>query len=249
MKTPAKSLALLAAVSALGALPASAAILALNPVADGYIRASQNAGQTNNLTNHIFLVGHTSATDDELRGVLSFDLNDPALAGATINSVTLTLYVQSTDDGSEAGLDTLNLAQLTESFVEGSVTWTSRDGTNNWTTAGGTSGSVLATATADSNTVVPGTPLIFSSIAGNALALSGGVLNLVVSVANPDSSRDIFRIASRTPLNTNNNPAADWVPVLTIDYTPAAIPEPSSFAALAGLGMLGFAAARRCARR
>ncbi len=244
--TPIRTLAAATVLAATASL-ASAAILELGATADGYIRASQNAGQTNNATNHIFLVGHTSATDD-LRGVLSFNLNDPLLAGATINSVTLTLFIESTDANSQPGDETIQLFSLTESFAESTVTWTSRDGTTDWTTEGGTTGSLLATTTADADTVAPGDSLIFSSgdLATAVSSSIGGSFDLLVALANPDASRDIFRIASRTPLG-NGNPAL--VPSLTIDYTAATIPEPSTAAALAGLGILGFATLKRRARR
>ena len=130
------------------ALPAiaSAETLSLVSTGDGYIRASQDASGTNNSSNVLFLVGNTSATD-EMRGLLQFDLSDDALIGATINSVTLTLTIDGADASSVDGIDTLSLYQVTESFTEAAVTWTSRDGTNNWTNAGGTFDTPALTST------------------------------------------------------------------------------------------------------
>lgn len=250
MKHLASPRSLAAALTAAFVLPAaaSAAVLVLSPEADGFIRASQSAAQTNNAGNVIFLVGDVSETD-VLRGVLSFNLNDPALIGATINSVTLTLNLNGPDTGTSFNaVETIELLRLTESFTEAGATWTSRNGATNWTTAGGTFATpALATTTANPSTSVKGADVVFSS-AEFATSVAGSVgqnIDLLLKLATVDANRSVFRFVSQE----SATPDAALRPVLTIDYTPAAIPEPSAFAAVAGLGALGLVAARRRRRR
>jgi len=238
MKTPTPTLRTLglSALVAFSAASLPAATLVLNPTADGYIRASQSPSATNNTGNIIFLVGDTTTDNDFLRGVLAFDLSDPTLTGATINSATLTLVVQSSDTGdSENASVTLDLHELATSFDEASVSWTTP-----WTADGGDFGSVLASTSANASTVQPEDSLDF---AGSALTDSvsgsvGGSFYLLAKLASEDAVRNIFRFGS-----IDGNSA--YRPTLTIDYTAAVIPEPSAFALLGGLAALGFVTGRR----
>ena len=191
----------------------------------------------NNGGNIIFLVGDTTNTNDFLRGVLAFDLSDPTLTGATINSATLTLVVQSSDTGGSVNASvTLDLHELATAFDEASVSWTTP-----WTSDGGDFGSVLASASANASTVQPGDSLDF---AGSALTDSvsgsvGGSLYLLTKLASEDdAARNIFRFGSIDGVSSFRS-------TLTIDYTAAVIPEPSAFALLGGLAALGFVAGRR----
>lgn len=230
-------------LAALAAAPLSAATLILNPTDDGYIRASQNTTQTANTSNLIFLVGDTTTANDYLRGVLSFNLNNAALVGATINSVTLTLVVQSVDGGasptSANASVTLSVHELSTAFSESTVSWTTP-----WTTAGGDFGASLATTSANAATVTVGSTINFtggtgSDLAGSVLDSVGGSLYLLVKLASEDTSaRNIFRIGS-------TEGSSLYYPVLTIDYTAAAIPEPSTFALLGGVAAIGLVAVRR----
>lgn len=247
MKAPQTTLRTLglSAIIALAGTSLSATTLVLNPTGDGYIRASQSAGtatgKTQSTTNQIFLVGDTTTADDFLRGVLAFDLSDSALVGATINSVTLKLVVASTDTGTSENVSvTLNAHKLTSSFEEASVSWFDRATGNAWTTPGGDFGSALASASANAATVSANDNISFSApgLTSGATDSVGGSLYLLIKLATEDTAaRNIFRFGTSEATST-------FLPTLTIDYT-ASIPEPSAFAALGGLAVIGFAGARR----
>ena len=195
-------------------------------------------------TSQILFAGDTTTSGDYMRSAVAFDLSNPLLSGATINSATLTFTVREPDSGTTGSANatiTLNLHQLSSSFTTTGVTWTSRDGTNNWTTAGGDFDSaVLASASGNPRTVTAGSTLDFS---GNGLtgalqgAIGGNIFLLLKSEFEDNGSRNLFRFASSR--NTAGSPAFSG-PVLTIDYTP--IPEPTT--ALAGL-LLGVGLLRR----
>lgn len=221
--------------------PAGAATLTLNSAADGYIRANQTTGDTKNTTNTVFLVGDTTNPSDYLRGVLSFDLNAPALEGATINSVTLTLKIGSPDGGGSANASaTINLHQLAASFDEGTADWTNRSAGTPWSTPGGDYGAVLANTSANASTAQTGNDVVFSGagLTNAALSSVGGTFYLLVKLNAEDNVRNIFRFGSGEGSST-------YYPALVIDYTAAAIPEPSSYALLGGFIALGAAARRR----
>ncbi len=198
---------------------------------------------TNQGSSELLFAGDTTSTTNGLmRSVLAFDLSNPVLTGATINSATLTFTVRNTDNGENATM-TLNLHELTSSFTNGGATWTSRDGTNDWTTPGGDfNASVLASFTGNPTTVSPGDEVDFSG-SGLTTAVEdsiGGTLNLLMKSATENhTTQNLFRFASTR--NTLGNPDYPG-PVLTIDYTP--IPEPSA-ALLGGLGLLALLHRRR----
>jgi hypothetical protein len=232
-----------ALLSAAGlALPAQADILQVQAFDESYIRASEG----NQGANSLFLVGDTANASDYLRAVLAFDLSNPLLAGATINSVTLSLRVNSVDSGaSDNTLQTLEVHALAAPFVENSVTWTSRDGTNNWTTPGGDFGPTLATVDAiakGAGSVQAGSDLLFTSagFTTDAGLAVGGNYYLLIKLATEDSSRSIFRFSA-------DNGGTNGFTTLTIDYTP--VPEPGAAPLLAGAGALALAFLRHRHRR
>ncbi len=198
---------------------ASADTLVLSPTDDSTIRASSG----NQGTNQAIIVGDTTTADDYLRIALAFDLSSPLLTGATINSATLTLSVRSVDGSSENAAVTINLHQLTSSFTNGGVTWTSRDGTNDWITPGGDFGGVLTSLSANPRTVSLSQGLNFTggTLANTAESAIGGSLYLLVKLdVENNGTRNIFQLASKE--NTTAAPA----PVLTLDYTPGATTPP-----------------------
>lgn len=198
--------------------------------ADSYIRASQTAQGAN--ANILF--GDTASANDYLRGVLAFDLTNPLLTGATINSVTLSLTVNIVDTGgSQPGLQTIELRALTSSFANNTVTWTSRNGTDNWVNPGGDFGGVLATTTADATTVVPGSNLVFSGagLTSSASSAIGGSYYLLLKLQTEDATRSIFRVVA-------DNGGTTGFSTLTIDYTP--VPEPSAAVLAVGGIVLSF---------
>lgn len=209
----------------------NAAILTFSPTDNSTIRF----GQGNQGTSQLLFAGDTSNPGDFLRSTLAFDLNNPLLTGATINSVTLTLTVREADTGSEDTSLTIALHELTNSFTNDDVTWTSRNGTDDWTTPGGDFGSSLATVSGNPFTAVTGDTLDFSSVAlasAAESAIGGSFYLLAKSTTEENTNRNLFRFAS-----TRNLSSAEG-PVLTIDYTP--IPEPSSvlLACLGGVALL-----------
>jgi hypothetical protein len=222
MKVLSNPLLILAATLA-GTQLASADTLVLSPTDDSTIRLNT----VNQGGNQALIVGDTlpnPPTNSELiRTALAFDLSNPALAGATINSVTLTLSVRTVDGTSVNAPVTIDLHQLASSFTNLGVTWTSRDGTNNWTTPGGDISGVLASLSANPRTVTLAQSLVFSgaSLTSAAQSAAGGSFYLLAKLAVEDTAdRNVFQFAS------NDNTTATPKPVLTIDYTPAADSTP-----------------------
>ncbi len=251
MKAPSLPHTLLAVAVFGAAVPAFSQItITLNPTADAGIRSTFTS---NNGSSGEMLAGMVTSADI-IRSVLAFDLSSIP-AGATIHSVSLRLVTTTTDTGSTATTNlTFNLHQLTQSFTSSGVTWYNREGTpsatptlaaqpNPWSTLGGTfnSATVLSSISANPTTVAGGTAFIFdtggnfTSAVGSAI---GDMIYLIAKLENEGgSSRNLLRFNTVEATTVANRPQ------LTITYTP--IPEPSAFAALAGLGTLGFAATRR----
>lgn len=232
MKLPkTHSLTILAMALASAHLASGASTLILTPTDDSLIRA----GFTNQ-DGGLVLVGDTTTANDFLRGAFAFNLTSPLLTGATINSVTLTLTIDARDTGGSANETvTLNLHQLSASFTNGGVTWTSRDGTNNWTTPGGDFGGVLASDSANADTVNANDTVDFTSaaLASAAESAIGGSIYFLAKLDVENDTRNIFRFKA-------SNLAGSGKPTLTIDY----IPEPST-ALLGALGMLCLLRRRR----
>lgn len=213
---------------------AYAATLVLGVNDNSSIRESQ----TNQGSSQILFAGDTTTANDYLRSAVAFDLNNPALIGATITSATLTLTVRGSDTSSENATITLNLHELTSSFTNDGVTWSSRNGTDNWTTGGGDFGAALASATGNPRTATSGSTVNFSSagLASAAQDAIGGTFYLLAkSAVENNTARNLFQFASSRNV-INSSPG----PVLTIEY----IPEPSS-ALLGGIGLVALLRRRR----
>jgi len=191
--------------------------LELAPTNDSYIRASQS----NQGGHRLAIVGDTATANDFLRSVFAFDLSAPELSGATINSVTLTLTIDSRDSSSGGSADassTIDLHELAASFTNSGVTWTSRDGSNDWTTPGGDFGDALVSLSANAGTVNAGAELDFSSAdlrsAVEGAVAGPGAIYLITKLQTEDAERSVFRFASQ------DNPSNSRRPVLTIDFQP-----------------------------
>tara|TARA_R100000027_G_scaffold67677_1_gene67657 strand:- start:2451 stop:3158 length:708 start_codon:yes stop_codon:yes gene_type:complete len=183
------------------------------------------------------IVGQTTTSGDLLRGLLTFDLSDPLLAGATINSVTLTLTVGKDDPTSTNGDVTLNLFELTTPYVYDEATWVKATDTTDWTTEGGDYSTLLASEDANPGTAPGGTEIDFTGSALDSYVQSsiGETIYLLTKLdVENNATRDIFFFVRE------GNSAR---PTLAIDYTP--VPEPSSFALIAGFACLGGLALRR----
>lgn len=233
------ALASIAAVTGIFACAqsATAATLVINSSGDRTIRST---GTTPSATDPVILIGDTITAGDYLRGAFAFNLADPLLVGATINSITLTLTIDSADGTSQNTNVTVNLHQLSSSFTESGVTWTSRDGTNSWATVGGDYGSLLDSEVKNPRTVTGTSTFIFdiapASIATGVTNESGVLYLLAKLDVESNTNRNLFRIRSEENLGAK--------PALTIDYT-AAVPEPNVAALLGGLGLLALLRRRR----
>jgi hypothetical protein len=254
MKPRSLSALLLPAFAAV--LPASAAILELNPVADTYVRGgtSNPGAQLLNFSSSTqLLVGTIAGTGDVARSLFTFNLTDPVLAGATINSVTLTFTIDGNDTGSTNTSVSYSVHQLTQSYTVTEANWANAATGTPWSTYTGSplfqgGGGVFNPTSLTSASINPVTTalnneLSFGSSSGLVSlvqsSLTGSFTLLIKQTTEPASGRNLIRLASQDSTNPDRRP------VLTIDYTPAPIPEPSAFAALAGLAMLGFASTRR----
>ena len=204
----------------LATTPASAARLILAPTADTFIRS--DTPDTNQGASNLIIVGDTATADTALRGLLSFNLAQPALTGATIQGVELQLTISGRDTASGGSLNaahTLRLHPLGESYAENSATWINRLASTPWSQPGGTwQTTILASATANPGTVNAGDlvafrgPALTEAVA--AAARAGAGLDLLVKLATEDAVRSVFRFDSRG--------SASAQPLLIIDYTAAA---------------------------
>jgi hypothetical protein len=169
-------------------------------------------------TSQILFAGDT--TTAFLRSAVAFDLSNPLLTGATINSVTLAFRVRQADTGSADASITLDLHPLSSSFTNDGVTWTSRDGTNDWSNPGGDFSAVLASASGNPRTAAAGSTVSFSSAALTSAveaAIGGEIRFLLKSATEDNAARNLFQFAS-----TRNTSGGYPGPRLTIDYS---VPE------------------------
>ncbi|MGE9267061.1 MAG: DNRLRE domain-containing protein [Verrucomicrobiales bacterium] len=215
---------------------ASGATLTLIPSQDTYIRATEGAKGGNN----IFLVGDTTNTDDFLRGLLSFDLSDPALSGVTITGVELVLTAESDASSVDATVN-LDLHSLTAAYDELNATWFSRDGTNNWASAGGDfDAAALASVSTNAGTIATDDTLTFSSVDLTAAVQGaiGGNLDTLLKLRNEDAtSRNIFRFIAENAVAPQDGKEAK----LIITY----VPEPGTSLLSLGAGLCAFLVRRR----
>lgn len=223
-----------------------AAMLTINITDSSYLRSTppgtvQLSG--NAVSN---LIGDITTSennpDDDIRAIFAVSLTDPALVGATITGATLRLKISATDASSSSSIETIQLFQLTQPFVESEASWTNRATGTPWTTPGGTfdSGSVLASVNANPFPAAVGDALDFTSVSLASLAESsiGGTLYFVVKLANEDNvARSLFRVGG------DDNTETAYRPQFEIQYTP--VPEPSAFAMLGGMGCLALIRRRR----
>lgn len=156
--------------------------------------------------------------------------------GSTIDSAILTLYL---NNGSAS---TINVHQVTESWSEGSVTW------NNFSsTPGGAAGTdYLATP---SFSYVPGPHGTDSS---NPLSNDIDITSVVQSWSDNGMNEGIILISSGNDgVTYRSDDVSAFTPKLTVTYSTAAIPEPSSFALFGlvagGLGLRRVYRKRRAA--
>lgn len=192
-----------------GLTPASAqaVIVALNPIVDLDVNSAGSVSDTTVLN-----INGNNSGSNQRRALLKFDLSNPALIGATINSATLTL------NQNELG----SLDQFGDATLR-------RIGTQDWT--GLTSGATLFTIANDVNAAAITN---FSLATGPAPGLYPiNVASTVQSWVNGTFSNFGFSINATegpfTGVQRQWDSASGAVaPVLLIDYTIAPAPEPSS---------------------
>lgn len=225
---------LTAFASTLMAGAVSAATLTLNPTADTFVRAD-SATSTAGGTAAEMLVGQLNSTQ-AMHALLSFDLSSLPV-NATINSVSLVM-VQSSEDGSSGNTTiTLELHLLTQAFVESQASWNNAATGTPWTTAGGTFDSTVL-STVDVRTRPSQTPVItlpvsqtwastvnFVSAVQSAADGSNSISFLFKDANEANVARELIKFFSKE---------GTTAPQLTIDYTVAAIPEPSTVGLLMG---------------
>lgn len=193
---------------------ASADVLSLSPMADGFIRSTQSAQACRNISNNTFLIGSTAQPGDTLRGVVAFDLNAPELKDATILNARLVVDIKDRDvsGGGSVSMDRIvELRPLSVSFDEATVDWLSSASGTPWALVGGDFGEPLATVTANPATVAPKQSLTFESDALTQAVQTalGGKISLLLKLATENTQRGIFRFQSGSPR-------------LILEYTPAA---------------------------
>ncbi len=218
----------------------SAALLTIISDLDGGIRESNNSGS---FSSQQMLFGRLG-TDSDLTGLLSFDLDQPELSGASIHSVSLRLTLNAADGSNSADeTTTLDLYQVLTPF-NANATWTNRDGTNSWNSPGALGADrgsdLLASYSGNAALANTGDTLSFSSEAAFTTLVSSNIGNTLALGAYMDSgsTRALFRV------NSNNTlVAVEDRPTLIIDYT--AIPEPSSFLLISAALLLGWGTLRR----
>lgn len=209
------------------------------------IQRPDASGPLSNGAGFGMFVGRTNQGDGVSirRGLMSFDLSGIA-PGAQINSVSLTLFVR--DGVNNAGM-TIGMYRALAGWGEGAsvsgdgagapaqppeATWFySRSATDWWTNPGG---DFFGTASASAS--VTGSPSPSSSItySGNGL-----VADMQAWI---DGSEDNFGWLFKSDVetvggmvrsfHTHESSSVALVPQLTIDFTPAPVPEPGSLALL-----------------
>lgn len=219
------------------ATAASADTLTLNPTADTYVRADQPSNTFGSTTE--LLVGQLTSTQ-AMHALLTFDLSAIPV-DATINSVSLVMR-QSSEDGSSAITTiTLELHALTQAYVASQATWNNAATGTAWTTAGGTFDSTVL-STVNVRTRPSQAPVItlpvdqtWASTSSFVAAVQGGAdgsnsISFLFKDANETNvARELIKFFSKE---------GTTAPQLTIDYTVAAIPEPSTVALLMGTVVL-----------
>jgi PEP-CTERM motif len=218
-------------VAVLCAPDARGATVSVNPSQDNSIYAENN---NSNAAGSIF-VGRTNGSLGTTirRGLIQFDIASNIPAGATINSVSLTL--QTLIDGPAAANQILELHALSAAWGEGTssgvgtgaapttgdATWNFRlFNSSVWTNSGGDFG-----ATSGTTTLGGGSQSVFSS-------QPGMVADVQNWLNNPASNFGwILKYSDETTLGTarafgSRESQASQRPTLTIDYAP--VPEPGS---------------------
>lgn len=244
----------LAPLALLGALPAQAVIITFQEGVSDYAHISQDYrdnGGTNSAGDQT-LVGYQTSGVLAIRTVMAFGLS-AIPAGATINSISLTLVSHGSQSGTIAGVGAVNLHEVVPNGIAANNMVEGQTSTLNWATGsawtnrmGDFTSTAMSTAVlnnANSNTTLDlGETAVFGTTSAFVAAAqsdfdAGLPLEFILIAPLAESttgSSNFFRFES-----DNFATVADR-PLLTIDYT---IPEPTT-PALA-LFAVGIIASRR----
>lgn len=236
MKTTIRTLAILA----LAGPPLRAAVVAMHPIADTTL---QEAFPNNNQGDGTSFQAGGRRQGGRARGLFLFDVPGNVPAGATINSVTLSLSVVGVPSG---GVNSIfDLHSVLQSWGEGNgsdhggspggagqVTWNNRLGAGTaWTSAGGSFSPIVSGSRSISglgSVSFSSTAQMVSDVQSwlNTPANNFGWELISESELSPTSIR---RFASRDDVANS--------PTLSINFTP--VPEPGTFAfwSLGGLSL------------
>ncbi len=222
----------------------TAGTVIIQPNKDTSIYSESN---NSNATGSLF-AGEVSVTSNYAlrRALVQFDVAGNVPAGATIDSVTVSLFLTQNGPAGDAlfelhpllsawGVGTSSGSGAGGPPTSGDATWTYRlFSSNSWGTPGGDFGATSGTTTIGSS---PGTTYTFSS-------QPGMVTNVQNWLGNPGSNFGwILKVANETPgivsakVLASSEALVSDRPTLTVNFTPA--PEPGSFGlVVAGVGML-----------
>ena len=214
---------------------ASAAVLTLNPVTDGYIRSTGGS-----MSNTSMLVGKTATSNDYLNGLLAFDFSSLP-EHAVIESISLSVFSAAVDGSSVA--TTFSLYDSLRNFAS-NATWSNYATGSSWATPGGTGaadrGALVSSLVINPSTATRGAKFVFASsaafvAAANAAYQNGEQFSLWLGTNPADvvgSSRHVLWLETAEGSQSIR-------PTLSITYT--VVPESSSLIIVAmGMGVLGF---------
>jgi len=231
---------------------ASAATVSLGAQKDNTL-FENSTGSLSNGAGQYFFTGRTAqgAGNDIRRGLIAFDIAGSVPAGATINSVRLTLNMSR----SISGPQNVGLHQVLSDWGEGTSNAPGQEGAG--TAATPSDATWLHTFSDTSLWSLPGGDFAdvasgTQSIAGNGFYTWDSTADIVADVQlwldNPTFNSgwlllgDEATVANAKRFDTREHPTASVRPVLEIDFTP--IPEPTTLS-MVTLGLLTFARRRR----
>lgn len=229
------------------ALPSAAGVVEVGPAKDNTLYESDSGANSNGAGQHFF--AGVTAFNEKRRGVLAFDIAAAVPAGATINSVSLTLHMSKTiagetpvslyklvSDWGESTSDAGGEEGIGDPAAAGDATWihTFSPGSN-WTNVGGDfvrTDSATESVGPEGFSYTWSTPAMAADVQGWLDNPAGNFGWIVIG----DESESVT--AKR--FDTREHPDESRRPVLSIDFTPGDVPATSNLgvALLAALGLL-----------
>ena len=210
--------------------------------------AAREVGPTTSYGTNNFTISsaYISATPVESFNAINFGVTIPA--GQQIDSATLTLHVMSF--GSSAGGTVIGLPVygLNTDFTASQMTWNNRNTSTAWTTSGAKDGTLDHDASTETITTVTipssgNTPFNWDVKDLIQSQYDDGTLgNGILVGGNTASAHGVVSFAGYAGLQ-----GVGTQPTLSITYSVAAVPEPSSFAF--GLAILGLGVATKSRKR